>query len=216
MIAYALATGGGKDAALALHRARAEGLDVTHAFNVYEGNTGRVRFHGTRRELVAAQAAALDLELVSAHTHPRDFDDVFRDVLESLTKGGLGGVVFGNVHLDDVRAWYQERTTAAGLKHVEPLWGADPAELVQDVVAVGYRAIVVSVDLERGRPEWLGRELSLALIREIEKTGSDPCGEHGEYHTFVWDGPEFRRPVPVVRGDEVEMEGHRLLDLTLK
>ena len=97
---------------------------------------------------------------------------------------------------------------------MEPLWGADPAELVRDVVALGYRALVVSVDLERGRPEWLGRELDPALIGEMEETDVDPCGEHGEFHTFVWDGPEFRRPVSVVRGREVEMEGHRFLDLT--
>lgn len=216
MTAYALATGAGKDAVLALHRARARGLEVTHALNIYEGNTGRVRFHGTRKELVAAQAGALELELVAAHTHPLGFEEVFQESLEKLSERGIEGVVFGDIHLADVRAWYEERTVAAGLEHLEPLWGLDPGELVQDVVALGYRPVVVSVDLERGRPEWLGRELSLSLIREIEDVGADPCGEHGEYHTFVWDGPEFRRPVPIVRGEEVEMEGHRLLDLTLK
>lgn len=188
---------------------------MTHAFNVYDGSSGRVRFHGTRRELVEDQARALELDLVSAHTEPGEFEEVFRGGLGELVERGLRGVVFGNVHLDDVRSWYEERSRAAGLEHVEPLWGANPGELVQDVVALGYRALVVSVDLERGRPEWLGRELSLALIREMEKAGADPCGEHGEFHTFVWDGPEFRRPVPIVRGAEVEMEGHRLLDLNL-
>lgn len=216
MSAYALATGAGKDATLALHRARARGLRVTHAFNIYEGNSGRVRFHGTRRELVEAHLRALDLEAVLAHTHPREFEAVFREVLDGLVGDGIRGVIFGNVHLEDVRAWYEERTTGAGLEHVEPLWDADPAELVREVVDLGYRAVVVSVDLERGRPEWLGRELDPPLIREMEEKDLDPCGERGEFHTFVRDGPEFRHPIPVVPGPEVEMEGHRLLDLTLE
>lgn len=215
MSGHALATGAGKDATLALHRARARGLEVTHAFNVYEGNTGRVRFHGTRKELVEAQARALGLEPVMAHTHPREFEEAFREVLDELVDRGVRGVVFGNVHLEGVRAWYEERTSRAGLTHVEPLWGREPGELVRDVVALGYRALVVSVDLERGKPGWLGRELTLPLIAEIEAAGVDPCGEHGEFHTFVRDGPGFRRPLPVTRGEEVEMEGHRLLDLTL-
>lgn len=213
---YALSTGAGKDATLALHRARADGLDVTHAFSVYEGNSGRIRFHGTRMELVEAHAAALELELVSDHTHPREFEEVFTGTLERLRDLGIGGVVFGNVHLEEVRAWYEERTRAAGLKHVEPLWGLDPGELVQDVISLGYRATVVSVDLEKAPAEWLGQEVSLGLLRELGERGLDPCGEHGEYHTFVWDGPEFRRPVWTRRGEEVEMEGHRLLDLSLR
>lgn len=212
---HALATGAGKDATLAFHRARAGGLDVSWAFNVYEGTTGRVRFHGTPKELVAAHTSALELELVSDHTHPREFEEVFLDVLERLKERGVGGVVFGNVHLDGVRAWYEERTRAAGLEHVEPLWGEEPSELVRELIALGYRATVVSVDLERGDPAWLGRELTLSLVDEIEATGVDPCGEHGEYHTFVWDGPDFHRPLPIRTGEVVEMEGHRLVDLSL-
>lgn len=212
---HALATGAGKDATLAFHRARAGGLDVSWAFNVYEGTTGRVRFHGTPKELVAAHTRALELELVTDHTHPREFEEVFLDVLDRLKERGVGGVVFGNVHLDGVRAWYEERTRAAGLEHVEPLWGEEPSELVRELIALGYRATVVSVDLERGDPAWLGRELTLSLVDEIEATGADPCGEHGEYHTFVWDGPDFHRPLPIRTGEVVEMEGHRLVDLSL-
>lgn len=210
---FALSTGAGKDATLALHRARADGLDVPLAFNIYEGSTGRVRFHGTPRELVEMQAEALDMELVQGHTHPDDFETVFGEVLERLQDRGAEGVIFGNIHLEDVRAWYEERTTGVGLRHEEPLWGEDPAEVVRELIATGYRATVVSVDLERGDASWLGREVTLDLVEEIERFGADPCGEHGEFHTFVWDGPGFRRPVPVEPGRVVEIEGHRLLDL---
>lgn len=210
---WALATGAGKDATLALHRARRQGRDVRYAFNVYEGSTERVRFHGTRKELVEAHGRALDLQVLLDHTHPRDFAPVFEGVLDALQERGVDGVIFGNVHLEGVRAWYEERTAAAGLEHLEPLWGREPAELVREFVELGYRAVVVSVDLESGDPAWLGEEVDHDLLDALEARGADPCGEHGEYHTFVWDGPEFEAPVAFRRGREVEMEGHRLLDL---
>jgi diphthamide synthase (EF-2-diphthine--ammonia ligase) len=117
--------------------------------------------------------------------------------------------------LADVRAWYEERTARAGLVHLEPLWGEPPSRLVREVVDLGYRVVVVSADLERGRADWVGRELTRDLIEEVEAHGADPCGEHGEFHTFVFDGPELRRPLSVERGEVVEMEGHRLIDLIL-
>ena len=210
---WALATGAGKDATLALHRARSMGREVRYGLNVYEGNTDRVRFHGTRKELVEAHGRHLDLEMLMDHTHPREYEPVFTGLLDALRERGVDGVLFGNLHLTDVRAWYEERTVAAGLRHLDPLWEEDPGAVAREFVGLGYRAVVVSVDLERGDPDWLGRELDRGLIRAIESRGADPCGEHGEYHTFVWDGPAFREPVPFRRGEEVEMEGHRLLDL---
>ncbi len=212
---WALATSAGKDSTLALHRARAQGLDVRYAFNVYEGSTDRVRFHGTRRELVEAHGRALGVEVLLDHTHPDDFEPVFLGVLEALRERGVDGVIFGNVHLTGIREWYEERTTEAGLLHREPLWGGQPGAVVREFVELGFRATVVSVDLELGDPAWLGEEIDLDLIHSIEAHGADPCGEHGEYHTFVRDGPLFERPVSVRRGEEVEIEGHRLLDLIL-
>lgn len=123
-------------------------------------------------------------------------------------------MLFGNIHLADIRAWYEERTTGRGFRHGEPLWGADPATLVDELIARGYRAKVVSVNLELGDPEWLGRELDAALAGELKSSvGIDPAGESGEYHTFVFDGPLFRAPVEFRVGERFEREGHLLLDL---
>lgn len=210
---YALSTGSGKDATLALHRARAEGLDVRVGFNLYDGATERVAFHGTRAELVRRHCQALGLDPVVEPVRADGFEVAFAGMLERLREMGVGGVIFGNIHLEDVRAWYEERTRSAGLDHREPLWGEPPRALADEVVRLGYRALVVSVDLEQGDPSWLGRELEPDLLDRIEEAGADPCGERGEYHTFVFDGPAFRDPVAVERGEVVEMKGHRLLDL---
>jgi uncharacterized protein (TIGR00290 family) len=210
---YALATAAGKDATLALHRARADGLDVPFAFCIYDPATERIRFHGTRLALVEAQARALDLQLLALPAEADRFEPVFLDALARLKATGARGVVFGNIHLADVRAWYEERTTTAGLKHVEPLWGERPGELVREGLALGYRPLLVSVDLEQADASWAGRELTLSLVAEMEARGVDPCGERGEYHTFVFDGPLFHEPVRVETAEFVEENGHRLVDL---
>mgnify|MGYP001294425993 CR=1 FL=1 len=211
---YALAWSGGKDSTLALDRAVRQGLEVRYLFNIFEGVSGRVRFHGVRRELIAAQAAALGRELIQEQTHPEDFEATFGRVLERLGELGVGGIIFGNIHLADVRGWYEARTVARGFEHREPLWGEAPAALVREFVDRGYRARIVSVNLELGREGWLGRELDHELADEILAfEGADPAGERGEYHSFVFDGPLFREAVEVEPGAVYEREGHRLLDL---
>ncbi len=213
-MSYALMTSGGKDSTLALDRARRQGLDVRYLANIYEGSTGRVRFHGVRQELIARQAQAFGLEIVNAHTYPDPFEPVFLGVLNALKRRGVTGIVFGNIHLQDVRAWYEERVHAVGLEHVEPLWGEPAVELAWEVIERGYHAMVVSVDLEQRAASFLGREFDADLVTEMTTIDDlDPCGEHGEYHTFVFDGPEFRHPIEFTQGETVEIEGHRFIDL---
>jgi uncharacterized protein (TIGR00290 family) len=212
-VRYALATAAGKDATLALHRARAQGLEVPLAFCIYDPSSERIRFHGTRKSLVEAQASALALELLALPAGPDEFEPVFLDGLSRLKAMGAGGVVFGNIHLQDVRAWYEERTRRSGFKHLEPLWGQRPGELVREVLALGYRAQIVSVDLAQADASWAGQELTFSLVAQMEARGTDPCGERGEYHTFVFDGPLFHSPVLVQTGEAVEQNGHRLVDL---
>jgi uncharacterized protein (TIGR00290 family) len=211
---YALSWSGGKDAMLALDRGLRQGMDLRYLFNIYEGVSELVRFHGVRKELIQAQAAALGLELVQDHTHPEDYPAVLDRLLENLRTRGVGGIAFGNIHLTDIRGWYEERTTGRGFDHQEPLWGTTTGAVLDEFVARGYRARIVSVNLELGRREWLGRELDQELVDELKATpGIDLAGERGEYHSFVYDGPLFRRPVEFTVGAVTEREGHLIQDL---
>ncbi|MGH7475922.1 MAG: diphthine--ammonia ligase [Longimicrobiales bacterium] len=210
----ALSWSGGKDSALALDRAVGLGHDVRILFNIYEGNTGRVRFHGVRRELIQAQAAALGVELIQRRTHPLDYEAVFLSVLEELSTRGIEAVAFGNIHLTDIRAWYEERTTAHGFAHVEPLWGTSPKRLLDELCSRGWRARIVSVNLELGHPDWLSREVDAAFAATLQRLPDvDPAGERGEYHSFVFAGPLFPEPVDFAVGKTFEREGHRIEDL---
>lgn len=209
----ALCWSGGKDSALALHRLRAEGEAVRWLVNLFEESSGRVRFHGVRAELVQAQAEAVGVELVQRPVTSAGFEKAFLEVLRELKGLGCGAVAFGNVHLHDVRAWYEERVRGAGLVHLDPLWGSEPAGLVREFLGLGYGAVVVSVDLARGKAEWVGACLDQALLQAIQAAGADPCGELGEYHTFTFRGPAFRDPVAFRWGSLLEREGHYFVDL---
>ena len=188
---HALMWSGGKDSALALHRSRAAGIDVARLINFFDVATGRVRFHATRVEMVQAQAASAGIELQAIGTSWSEMQGRLANELAKLRSDGFVGVVLGDIHLADVRAWYEERVTAAGLEHVEPIWGEPPAELVREFVDTGGLAVVTCVDLTRLDPSWLGRIVDERFADEIAGTGVDPCGENGEYHSFVFQGPVF-------------------------
>jgi len=187
---------GGKDSALALMRARAKGLDVSRLLNFYDPATDRVRFHATRSDLIRAQAGAIGIELRQLGTPWERYEATFRDMLAELKREGFAGVVFGDIHLADVRAWYEERVRAAGLAHVEPIWGEAPAALVAEFVASGSRAVITCCELPKLDETWLGRIIDERFVDDIRGLPIDPAGENGEYHSFTFAGPLFRSPVP--------------------
>jgi diphthine-ammonia ligase len=211
--ACALSFSGGKDSTLALDRAVRRGWPVRYLLNLYDAASQRVRFHGVRQELIQAQADVLGLTLLSYPTEPETFEQIFLSALDDLCARGVDAIIFGDIHLDDVRAWYEERTTAKGLAHLEPLWGEPVGLLAREVVQRGYHAILTSVELARASETWLGQPLSEPLISEFEASGIDACGERGEYHTFVSNGPLFRHPLPIRLGERVSMPGYALIEL---
>lgn len=197
---------GGKDSALALLRARAQGLNVARLVNFYDPATDRVRFHATRSDLMRAQAAGIGIELRAIGVAWDRYEPTFRVLLASLKAEGFSGVVFGDIHLADVRAWYEERVRGAGLEHLEPIWGEPPATLLAEFVASGSRAVLTCVELPKLGEEWLGRIIDERFVAEIGATGIDPAGENGEYHSFAYAGPLFHRPV-AWRAGERRREG---------
>jgi len=211
---YALMWSGGKDSALALQRAGAANLEVARLINFYDAATGRVRFHATRVEMLEAQARALGIDLVAIATSWPEMEDRLVSELAALGSAGFSGVVLGDIHLADVRAWYEERVLAAGLQHVEPLWAENPAHLIKEFVTAGGRAVVTCVELSRLDVSWLGRVIDERFVEEIIAIRVDPCGENGEYHSFAFDGPMFARPVSWHAGEVRSEGGFSQLDLT--
>lgn len=206
---------GGKDSMLALDRAVRAGYRAPLLVTLYDGPSGRVRFHGVPAAVMRTQAEALGLETLLRPTTPETFERVFVETLDGLRERGIGAIIFGNIHLADVRAWYEERVRAAGMAHVEPLWGEAPRALVEEAVARGYRALLTCVEDARGDPAWLGATIDGALIERFAARGIDVCGERGEYHTLVTDGPLFRHPLAVRAGATHSANGFTQLDVAV-
>jgi uncharacterized protein (TIGR00290 family) len=205
---------GGKDSALALDRARGRGLEVTRLLSFYDSTTRRVRFHATRVEMLEAQAAAAGIGLHAIGTTWDEMETNLRHELASLREEGFAGVVFGDIHLADVRAWYEDRVTAAGLEHVEPIWGEPPPLLLDEFIASGGRAVITCVELAKLDEAWLGRITDERFAKEIGTTTADPCGENGEYHSFAFAGPVFKKPLAWLAGERRLESGFAQLDLT--
>lgn len=204
---------GGKDSALALQRARVSGIDVEVLLNFYDSASGRVRFHATPIAMLREQANAIGLELRAIGTSWPEMGARLGEELERLRSEGFSGVVFGDIHLADVRAWYEERVTAAGLKHVEPLWHVASKQLLEEYVRSGGRAVITCVDLTKLDESWLGRIIDEQFVLDIASTGIDVCGENGEYHSFAYEGSIFTRSVPWAPGEKRVDSNFAQLDL---
>jgi uncharacterized protein (TIGR00290 family) len=210
---YALMWSGGKDSALALDRASKEGIEIARLISFYDSATRRVRFHSTRVEMLEAQSAAIGIDLRAIPTTWPEMEANLRHELSSLREDGFTGVVFGDIHLADVRAWYEERVTAAGLNHVEPIWGEQPHLLLNEFTSSGGRAVITCVDLAKLDESWLGRVIDDRFASEIGRTGVDACGENGEYHSFAFAGPVFRQPLSWTAGARRLDSGFAQLDV---
>lgn len=199
---HALLWSGGKDSALALDRARRAGLDVRLLLSFGDAASGRIRFHATPRDLLERQVAATVVGSGrSVFSTWESMPGGLEEQLAELARLGYAGVILGDIHLADVREWYESRVRAAGLEHVEPLWGESPAALLDEFVESGGRAVVTCVDTERLPEAWLGRIVDRAFCADIAGLDVDACGENGEYHSFAYAGPAFRVPVGWAAGE---------------
>lgn len=204
---------GGKDSALALQRATAAGMQITRLINIHDAVTRRVRFHATRVNMIQAQADAAGIELRAIGSSWPDLEMRLVAELAALRSEAFAGVVFGDIHLADVRAWFEDRVKAAGLEHIEPIWGEEPARLLGEFVEAGGRAVITCVDLSRLDSSWLGRIIDERFVDEIASTHADPCGENGEYHSFAFQGPVFARRVSWKPGEKRSETGFSQLDV---
>lgn len=194
---------GGKDAALAL---AAERASVERLFTTVSTATDRVTMHGVRPDLIERQAAALDLPVDVVELPPDPADDeyaaVMREQMADYAERGYDQVVFADIHLDGVRAYRESTLATAGLDGAWPLWDRDTERLAAEFVDRGFVATVVCVDGSRLDRSVAGRRFDDDLLAALPD-GVDPCGEHGEFHTFVHDGPPFAAPVAVETGERV-------------
>ena len=207
----------GKDSTFALDVARRElGLDVSTLLCTVNAAADRVAMHAVRRQLLMAQAERLGLALHVVEIPspcPSDvYEAAMREALTAVDADGATQMVFGDLFLADVRAYREDALAGTGVTPVFPLWRRPTDALARAMLAAGVRAIITCVDPAQLPAEFAGRHYDERLLADLPG-GVDPCGERGEFHTFVWDGPGFRSPVSVDVGDVVERDGFVFCDV---
>jgi uncharacterized protein (TIGR00290 family) len=202
-----LAWSGGKDSALALHELKKlADVEITALLTTVTEGFDRISMHGVRRKLLVVQAEALGLPLEEILIPQKCSDEIYeermRQALEKFRPKGISATVFGDLFLQGIRSYREERMAMIGMEAVFPLWGRNTSDLARQFIQLGFQAIVVCVDTEVLSGEFAGREYDADFIRDLP-AGGDPCGENGEFHTFVYDGPIFNKPVRVLKGEKV-------------
>ncbi len=215
----ALAWSGGKDSALALWTLRREGTEPVALLTTFTEDYDRVSMHGVRRELVRMQAEAAGLPLVEVDIPAACPNEVYEArmaaALEAAPLDGVGAIAFADLFLEDIRAYREARLAGAERRALFPIWGRKTDDLAREFVDAGFEAMLVCVDPAQLDPSFAGRSFDRALLADLPD-GADPCGENGEFHTFVHAGPTFERPIPVELGDAVTRDGFAFRDLLPK
>jgi uncharacterized protein (TIGR00290 family) len=209
----------GKDSAWTLQVLRQSNeYDIVGLLTTINSSFNRVAMHGVRRELVEAQADAAGVPLWKVPlpwpcSNP-EYEDAMRAACAKAIDAGIEAVAFGDLFLEDVRQYREDRMRGLGLTPVFPVWKLDTRRLIRDMWAGGVRSRIVCLDPRKIPASFAGRDLNAKLVDEFPPE-VDPCGENGEFHTFVYDGPMFVHAIPVKNGETVTREGFVFTDLLM-
>jgi uncharacterized protein (TIGR00290 family) len=215
-----LSWSGGKDSAMALYELRGDPrLEVTGLLTTISEAYRRISHHGVREELLEIQAEAIGLPLhkvylPSAAPGPcrnGPYEELMESVLTKFRERGISAVAHGDIFLEDLRAYRERNLDRVGLRALFPIWRRDTVSLVREFARLGFRAVLTCVEGKLGK-SFAGQPVDAQLLEDLPDW-ADPCGENGEYHSFVYDGPIFRRPVDVRVGEIVERDGRFYADL---
>lgn len=209
----------GKDGAMALYRVRQQGLfNVVALLTTITEGVNRISMHGVHESLVERQALALSLPLYKVYLPfpcPNSvYEERVGNAFTHWKNQGVTHIIFGDIFLEDIRRYREEKLSKGKLTAVFPLWHADTKTLAEEMIGVGFEAVLTCVDSKRVNPSLAGASFNQSLIRQLP--GSvDPCGENGEFHTFVYKGPVFESPLRVTTGDRISRQGFEFVDLHL-
>lgn len=205
-----LSWSGGKDSALALYEIKKrQDVEILSLITTITEDYDRISMHGVRRVLLESQAESLGIPLysifISKNTSDEAYGNKMKEMLIHFSKLGVTAVAFGDIFLEDLRRFREDQLSKVGMKGIFPLWNRNTAELAEEFMNLGFRAIVTSTDSKMLDRKFVGREINREFFAEIPQ-GVDPCGENGEFHSFVFSGPLFKSRVLFRVGEVVFRE----------
>jgi uncharacterized protein (TIGR00290 family) len=197
----------GKDSALALHYLLEQGhFNVDRLLTTVNAHYDRVSMHGLPRKVLEAQAASvgIPLEVLEVPEKPsmEQYNELMRNTVTQLRSEGYTHTGFGDIFLEDLKQYREDMLQPYGLTTLFPLWKKDTKQLIEEFLGLGFRAVIICINNSKLDASFLGQELSQELLNKFP-SDVDPCGENGEYHTFCFDGPIFKAPIPFTLGEKV-------------
>jgi uncharacterized protein (TIGR00290 family) len=211
-----LAWSSGKDSAWTLHALRHQNIEISALLTTVNEAAGRVAMHGVRGELLEQQADAIGLPVwqipLPFPCTNDEYEARMADACRRAVAEGYGSIAFGDLFLRDVRTYRERQLAGSGLTPAFPLWEIPTAILARDMIDAGLRARLSCIDSRQIDSSFAGREFDRALLSALPQS-ADPCGENGEFHTFVYDGPMFRRPLAIETGEVHKADGFIYTDL---
>ena len=211
-MSYTASWSGGKDSCLACYKAMLDGYAMHGLVNFVSKEYGRVSFHGMETRLIQLQAEAIGLRLWQRETTKADYEQEFKEAVRKLIPDGVEGMVFGDIYLQRHRDWTEKVCGELGIQAVEPLWGREPEQLLREFIGAGFEAIIIGAKSSIIGAEWLGRRVDEDFIEYLKDKGACPCGENGEYHTLVVNGPMFKRAIEIIEARTIARDGYWFLD----
>jgi len=197
---------GGKDSAYCLHTVLSEKLfDVKYLLTTVNDEFKRVSMHGTREELLDLQTASIGIPSLKVHVKEgtnNEYEKQMEAVLLKAKAEGIEHVIFGDIFLEDLRAYREANLAKVNMKAVFPLWKKETHEIIHDFIKLKFRTIICCVNDGYLNEEWVGREIDEAFKKELPKN-VDPCGENGEYHSFCFAGPVFKKEIKISTGEKI-------------
>ncbi len=211
-MSYLASWSGGKDSCFALYEALAAGYKVSSLVNFISKEFRRVSFHGTEAGLIQLQSRATGIPLLQKETTWDGYEREFKEAVESLMPGGVAGMIFGDIYLEEHKNWVERVCGELGIKAIEPLWGRSPEDVVSAFIRAGFEAVIVSAKCELIDEGWVGRTVDEAFIEYLKERGIDVCGENGEYHTLVTSGPIFNERIRLIESRVIRRDNYWFLD----
>lgn len=200
---------GGKDSCLACYKAMQKGYQVKYLLNFISREHKRGCFHGIEGELLNLQAELTGIPLVQKEVSPnmQKYEEEFKQAVSEFKAKGIRKMVFGDVYLEEHKTWVDRVCKELEIEPIEPLWAIEPDKIVEDFINLGFKAIVVSCKADLFGKEFIGRYVDREFLKELKKKNICPCGENGEFHTFVINGPIFKKRIEITRSQKVLKEG---------
>lgn len=206
----------GKDSALALYRMLQKHHRPVGLLVMINKGQQRSWFHGVDKPLLEAVSKSVNIPLILCECKGSDYNAAMELGVAGAKELGAEAAAFGDIDIEEHREWCTQRCIPSGLKAVFPLWQEDRLELTREVIDLGFKAVVKCVEKAKTQPEFLGATLNHKLVSEIIAGGADGCGENGEYHTFVYDGPIFSYPLSIEMGKVLDFSTHAAIDIKYK